>query len=346
MTSGKQICKIVKEIHQLITKTMISCDNLGQESQAQHKDNFQVLTQKETYMIIRKVALLICLLMTCIICEAKEITIVPQFAVGDTIRYRAINRLVMYHGKDSLVSNTMLQPTLIVEEKNDTGFVIKTTNRLDDFNVECSDPKAGETLKSFDKTDILNDFVAAVVLRIQLGANHRPDSILNMNAVKELMTEAYVNMFAKNQGIDKNNREEWEKETRPVLIGAVNMICTPGHLIDQQFGNLPYFNFTGIPLKSGKIPVSMILAGDLMKMCHGLKELNVEIITYDKDIIEGRITATDGMYSIHINGKDGKTKIEGIFLYGAGIMNHGILTIETESGSERLRTTYVLDPIE
>lgn len=318
--------------------------NSGQESQAQHKGNCQVQTQKAIYMIIRKVAFLICLLMTCFICEAKEITIVPQFAVGDTIRYRAINRLVMYNGKDSLVSNTMLQPTLIVEEKNDTGFVIKTTNSLEDFSVECSDPNADETLKSFDKTDILNDFVAAIVLRIQLGADFRPDSILNMDAVKERMTGAYINMFAKNQGIDDNNREEWEKETRPFIDGMVNTIYTPSHLVDQQFGNLPYFNFIGIPLKSGKISSSMVLAGDLLKVCRGIEELNMEITALDSDK-EGRISAADGMYSIHINGKDGKTKIEGILLYGAGILNNGILTIETDSASERLRTTYVLDGI-
>lgn len=295
-------------------------------------------------MIMRKLALFICLLMTCCICGAKEITIIPQFEVGDTIRYRAINRLVMYNGKDSLVSNTMLQPTLIVEEKNDTGFVIKTTNRLDDFNVECSDPKAGETLKSFDKTDVLNDFVVAIVLRIQLGADCRPDSILNMDAVKERMTGAYINMFARNQGIDDNNREEWEKETRPFIDGMVNTIYTPSHLVDQQFGNLPYFNFIGIPLKSGKIPSSMVLAGDLLKVCRGIEELNMEITALDSDK-EGRISAADGMYSIHINGKDGKTKIEGILLYGAGILNNGILTIETDSASERLRTTHVLDGI-
>lgn len=63
----------------------------------------------------------------------------------------------MYHEKDSLVSTTKLLPTLIVEEKNDKGFIITTTNRLEDFSVICSDPAAGETLESFDKSDILND---------------------------------------------------------------------------------------------------------------------------------------------------------------------------------------------
>lgn len=293
---------------------------------------------------MRKIALFISLLMVCFICGAKEINIIPQFAVGDTLRYRAITNLVMYQGKDSLVSTTKLLPTLIVEEKNNKGFVITTTNRLEDFSVECSDPAAVETLKSFDKTDILNDFVAAVVLRIQLDENCRPDSILNMDAVKERITEAYINMFAKNQEIDESNREEWEKETKPLLVGAVDMICTPDHLIEQQFGNLPYFNFTGIPLKSGKIPASMILAGDLLKMCRNVSELDMEISALDHDM-ECSISADDGMYSINISRKKDNIKIEGLLLYGAGIMNHGILTAKIESDTERLVTTYIIDPI-
>ncbi len=295
-------------------------------------------------MIMRTIALYIFLLMTCFICGAKEIFIIPQFTLGDTIRYRATTCLVMYHGKDSLVSTTKLLPSLIVDGKNDKGFVVTTNNSLEDFSVECSDPEAGETLKSYDKTDILNDFVASIVLRIQLGADCRPDSILNMDAVKERITDAFINMSAKQQGIEESNREEWEKETRPLLVGAIDMLCTPNHLIEQQFGNLPYFNLTGIPLKSGKIPTSMIITGDLLKMCHGLKELNMKITHFD-DNIEHSIGSDDGMYSIRIQGKKDRMEVEGLLLYSTGIMAHGILTVRTESDTERLLTTYVIDAI-
>lgn len=268
----------------------------------------------------------------------------PQFTVGDTIGYRATTSLVMYHGKDSLVSTTKLLPTLIVNEKNDKGFVITINNRLEDFSIECSDPEAGETLKAFDKSDILNDFVAAIVLKIQLGADCRPDSILNMNAVRERITEAYINMFAKQQEVDESNRAKWENETRPLLVGAVDMICTPAHLIEQQFGNLPYFNLTGIPLKSGKIPTSMIITGDLMKMCQGLKELDMEITPLDSNMESG-ISADDGMYSIRISGKKDKLDVEGMLLYSGGIMAHGFLTVKMESDTERLVSTYAIDII-
>lgn len=294
---------------------------------------------------MRKIALFISLLMACFICGAKEITIIPQFAVGDTLRYRAITNLVMYHGTDSLSSTTKFLPTLIVEDKNDRGFVITTTNSLEDFSVECSEPATGETLRAFDNSDILNDFVAAIVLRIQLDADCRPDSILNMDAVRERITEAYINMFAKNQEIEESNREEWEKGTRPFIDGAVDMICTPDHLIEQQFGNLPYFNFIGIPLKSGKIPASMIITGDLLKMCRGIGELDMKITQFDSNM-ENSISADDGMYSIKISGKKDNIEIEGLLLYGAGIMNHGILTVKMESDTERLVTTYIIDPIE
>ena len=296
-------------------------------------------------MIMRTITLYICLLMTCSICGAKEITIIPQFTLGDTIRYRATTSLVMYHGKDSLVSTTKLLPTLIVDEKNDKGFVITTYNRLENFSVECSDPEAGETLKSFDKSDILNDVAAAIVLRIQLDADCRPDSILNMDAVKERITEAYINLFAKNQEIDESNREEWEKETRPFIDGAVDMIYTPDHLIEEQFGNLPYFNLIGIPLKSGKIPASMIITDDLLKMCRGIAELDMKIAQFDSNM-ENSISADDGMYSIKISGKKDNIEIEGLLLYGAGIMNHGILTVKVVSEAGRLVTTYIINPKE
>ena len=293
---------------------------------------------------MRIIALYVCLLMTCFICGARETTIMPQFTVGDTIGYRATTSLVLYHGKDSLVSTAKLLPTLIVNEKNDKGFVITTNNRLEDFSIECSDPEAVETLKSFDKSDMLNDFVAAIVLKIQLGVDCRPDSILNMNAVRERITEAVINMFLKQQKVDESNRAEWENDTRPLLVGAVDMICTPAHLIEQQFGNLPYFNLTGIPLKSGKIPTSMIVTGDILNMCHGLKELDMEITPSDSNMESG-ISANDGMYSIRISGKKDKLDVEGLLLYSVGIMTHGILTVKMDSDSERLVTTYALDII-
>lgn len=294
---------------------------------------------------MRKVALFISLLMACFICGAKDLTIIPQFAVGDTLRYRTITNLVMYHGPDSLSSTTKFLPTLIVEDKNDRGFVITTTNNLEDFSLECSDPAAGETLKAFDKSDILNDVAAAIVLRIQLDADCQPDSILNMDAVKERITEAYINMFAKNQEIDESNREKWEKETRPFIDGAVDMIYTPDHLIEQQFGNLPYFNFISIPLKSGKIPASIIITGDLLKMCRGVGDLDMKITQFDSNM-ENSISADDGMYSIKISGKKDNIEIEGLFLYGTGIMNHGILTVKAVSEAERLVTTYIINPKE
>lgn len=293
---------------------------------------------------MRTLIFYICLLTAFFAYGAKEIIILPQFVVGDTLRYRATTSLVMYHGKDSLVSTTKLLPTLIVDEKNDKGFIITTNNRLEDFSVICSDPAAGETLESFDKSDILNDFVAAIVLKIQLDADCRPDSILNMKVVKERITDAYINMFAKQQGIDESNREEWGKETRPLLVGAVDMICTPTHLIEQQFGNLPYFNLTGIPLKAGKIQTSMIITGDLLKMCHGLKELNMTITQLDSNMESG-ISADDGMYSISISGKKDKIEIEDLLLYGGGIMEHGIVSVKIDSGTERMLTTYIINPI-
>ena len=52
------------------------------------------------------------------------------------------------------------------------------------------------------------------------------------------------------------------------------------------------------------------------------------------------------MYSIRISGKNNNIEIEGLLLYGAGIMEKGILTVKIESDTERLVTTYIINPKE
>ena len=62
-------------------------------------------------------------LITCFTVGAIEITILPQYVVGDTIKYRTTALVTMYHKNDSLVSTTELLPELIVEEKKDKGYI-------------------------------------------------------------------------------------------------------------------------------------------------------------------------------------------------------------------------------
>lgn len=50
----------------------------------------------------------------------------PQLAESDTIMYRTTAQTIMYHENDSLVSQTKLLPEIIVEGKNNKGFVIIT----------------------------------------------------------------------------------------------------------------------------------------------------------------------------------------------------------------------------
>ena len=88
----------------------------------------------------------------------------------------------------------------------------------------------------------------------------------------------------------------------------------------------------------------MIVTGDILNMCHGLKELDMEITPLDSNMESG-ISANDGMYSIRISGKKDKLEVEGLLLYSGGIMTHGILTVKMDSDSERLVTTYALDII-
>lgn len=277
-----------------------------------------------------------------LLCMAKEITIIPKFAVGDTLRYRTTAQVILHHGNDSLVSLTKLWPQLIVESRNDNGFIISTTNSLEAFEITCTDPESEGLLP--DKTDELNDFVASVELRIQLDSVGRPDSILNIDEVKDAMLEAYIKMFKKEQGIDIENSDEWEIDTKPLLVIAVDKICTPKHLIEQQFGNLPYFNFLGIPLKSGKIPASMVLTDELQMMLPGIEELKMDV----KQLVnttELNLSEEDGFYVIRIKGKKRKTEVEGELLYAGGILNHGYVSVKQESDTEKLITNFIIDAI-
>lgn len=291
---------------------------------------------------MRRLSTIICLFTMGLLCMAKEITIIPKFAVGDTLRYRTTAQVIMHHGNDSLVSLTKLLPQLIVESRNNKGFIIRTTNSLESFDITCTDPESEGLLP--DKTDELNDFVASVKLRIQLDAVGRPDSILNIDEVKETMLEAYIKMFKKEQGIDIENSDEWEIDTKPFLVSAVDMICAPKHLTEQQFGNLPYFNLLGIPLKPGKIPASMILTDELQALLPEIEELKMDV----RQLInttELNLSEEDGFYVIRVKGKKRKTEVEGELLYAGGILNHGYLSVKQESDAGKLITNFIIDAI-
>jgi len=249
----------------------------------------------------------------------------------------------MYHEKDSLFSTIKLLPEIVVEDRNNDGFVIKTTNRLESFHIDCSDPESEGRLP--DKIEELNDFVASVVLKIQLDAGCRPDSILNMDEVKDAMLNAFVKMFAKEQGIDVENSAEWRMDTKNLMTAAINMICTPRHLIEEQFGNIPYFSFIGIPLESGKIPASMVLTDELQAMCPGLTDLEMEIIQL-VNTIELNLAEEDGFYVIRLRGKEGKSEMESELLYAGGILNHGFLSVKIQSDTERLISNFIIDAID
>lgn len=276
-----------------------------------------------------------CLVMACLVCGAKEITIRPQFSVGDTLKYRTTAKVIMYHGRDSLVSVTKLLPTIFVEAKNNNGFVLRTNNKLEAFEIECTDPESKGQLP--DRTEELNDFVASRILQIQLDGNCRPDTILNMEEVKESVLNAYVKMLERELG------SEIDVNEAPFVMGAVSDICNQKHLIEEQFGNVPYFSFIGTPLKSGKIPSSMVLTDKLQAMCPGLIDLKIDVAQRVGDM-ECSIDETDGFYSISIKGKKGNSEVEGSFLFAGGILAHGHLSVKSENETGKITSIFNIEP--
>lgn len=48
------------------------------------------------------------------------------------------------------------------------------------------------------------------------------------------MLNVFIKMFAKEQGIDIENSAEWRMDTKPLLIGAVDMMCISFKLLDKE----------------------------------------------------------------------------------------------------------------
>lgn len=283
---------------------------------------------------MKRTELFIYLLLFCLACGAKQITIIPKYTVGDTLRYRMTSKVILYHGKDSLVTLTSFLPEVFVEDRNDKGFILSTSNRLESNSVECPDSRFKELLPP--DNDDLNAIVEGMKLRIQLDADYRPDSILNLQKVKESLANAYLEI-AKSTEDENPEDSEWAMDADHIIAMVVSDICTLPHLIDEQFVNIPYFNFTGIPLKSGKIPASMALTDKLQLLC-GVEELKMSVNETGE---EG-----DGFYSIDLKGKKKKSNIEGSLLYAGGILCHGYLIIETKSDAGKLITAFFIDPLE
>ena len=129
---------------------------------------------------------------------------------------------------------------------------------------------------------------------------------------------------------------------KPLLISAVDMICRSKHLIEEQFGNIPYFTFNGISLKPGKIPASMVLTDELQIMCHSLDELDMEV----RQVVNTEslnIGEDSGCYVIELKGNKRESSLKGKLLYNKGIMNYGFLDIKIKSESETLITNFTLD---
>lgn len=274
--------------------------------------------------------------------NAQAITITPRFVVGDTIRYRTTATVRMYHEQDSMLSITKMLPEVIVSDSTDVGIVLQMKNKLESFDMDCSVPESEGMLP--DKSDELTDFVANMALRIQLDAAGRPDTILNMDEVRNQMLRAYINLISKTQGIDVESDAEWNMDTKPLLVAAINTVCTPKHLIAEQFGNVPYFDFMGIPLDSGQIPASMVLTEDLLHMCQGLVNLDMTVrqIVNTEQLNIGEDAAC---YVIEVAGDNDTAEANGKWIYFNGILNYGFLSVMIESDIERLSTVYVIDRI-
>lgn len=213
-------------------------------------------------------------------CAAKEITIIPQFEQGEILKYRTMSQFRSYEGKDTIISTTKLLPEIMVEQFNDNGVILRTSNRHESSTFEERNPREQGSVYVPDGD--LNVLVATRTLWIQLNRDFRPDSVLNLNDVRKEMPNDYIRWITDSQEDINEISTEQKMIPDPLDEAYVNSICAPRYLIEQHFSNIPYFNFYGIPLESGKIPASMVLTQDIMGMCSEISELEIEIRQYEK----------------------------------------------------------------
>lgn len=276
-----------------------------------------------------------------IACCAEDITIRPQYIIGDTLKYRSTASVTVYHEKDSMLSTIKMLPKLVVERQNDKGFVIRTFNQVESFDFYCSDPETKGLLP--EKKEELNE-IASISLQIQLDADCHPDTILNMEEIEKTKLKTYIKTLSEKGGKDIENTAEWENVTKPLLVHIIKMQCQTKHLVKEQFGNTPYFALNGIPLKSGKISSSVIFTDGFLQKEPGMQKLKIEIEQTDNKELpnEGKDTGT---YVVSLHGKSDKTTVEGTFNYNNGILSHGYLQLKTEMFDGKITSTSILDKI-
>ena len=288
-----------------------------------------------------KLATTILILASSLMAFAECLTLQPSFQVGDTLRYRATADVRMRHETDSMHSVTIMLPQVYIESKNDKGYVILTSNSLEEFDIENSDPTGIEFMDY--NSSMLNDIVSAIRLKVQLDENNRPDSIINMDEMKNNMLEAYQKLFEKQTGRELTTDPEWENDTKPLIAIAINAICDKDHLLDEQFNNIAYFNLIGIPLKSEEIPSSLILTDELQRLCPDLTTLSMEIQNIDN--IEGCGTIDHKYHSIIVKGKNENSNIYGKWLFTNGNLTQANLLVSTKSNSETITGIYTIESL-
>lgn len=257
--------------------------------------------------------------------------ITPSIQVGDTLRYEVTVNTKIYHGTDSVVSLIKLFPEVIVESKNDEGFVIVTRNKPMELDVVSSNPNVPD----FNgQSDEIKNLTASISLKIQLNKFGKPDTILNMDELKKAYIDGFLNVLKKQNGEEITDEAKWEEETKPFVMAYVDMFCNTEHNIAEQFGNTAFYNFIGIPLKDGDyIQAPMVLTPDMQKMMPGIKKLKMSVTSSNGE---------DGYpyVILEVKGKKGKNSVEGSWGFSKGKISLGSLYIEVDNGTEILKSLY------
>lgn len=278
---------------------------------------------------MKSILTLIAFIFASIAAMAADLTIVPKFQPGQTIRYSTYSRVLMRHEADSALIECTMSPKVVVESVSGNGAVLSGSNRMDSLSVVGTMPD----ISLLGNESQFVNIMASTDLQIKLGNNFQPESILNIDAFRRKFAFMIARSLAGITDDDFNYDDiDWDFEPDPILMMAVDEVCKPRHIIDELFGYTSYFSFYGIPLKSGKIPTQKVLSEKLLYLCDDIKNLDIVVSKFEGDGV-----------GIRVAGKSKNSTIEGQWMFADGIVVFGCINIDCKNWDADYNCTYIID---
>ena len=228
----------------------------------------------------------------------EPLVLEPPFKEGQTLKYLITTDVILSSeeaGSKEASISTELQ--IDVVKTNDNGTVMNTR-----FNKSKVESDEATDLQKLAGT--LNDMDMTVTVHVNpIG---RPDSILNINEIRELCRGAIMKHLNPEMFSDTTFNYE------ALIELSLQKICSPKRLLSETFESSNLLTFYGYDLNSGIFPSSEIVGYKLAALDPELKTL-LMATKQNNDIVEVTLSG---------NGDKG-IKVKGSWTFANNLLQHG-----------------------